>query len=71
MTRIGRTDAPLSPTRLAIPSVALAAGDKPVRIISAGRHGFGVFKQGTTSYHWIGEFYWWLKAQAFTAAASK
>jgi acetyl esterase/lipase len=38
-----------------------AAGNKPeVHIYSAGHHGFGMKKQGTTSDHWIDEFYWWL-----------
>jgi acetyl esterase/lipase len=44
-----------------------AAGNKPeVHIYSAGRHGFGMKKQGTTSDHWIEEFYWWLQLQGFT-----
>ena len=34
------------------------AGQKPeVHIYSAGGHGFGMKKQGTTSDHWIDEFY--------------
>ena len=41
-----------------------AAGNKPeAHIFSAGGHGFGVKKQGTTSDHWIDEFYYWLEAQ--------
>ena len=48
------------------------AGIKPeVHIYSAGRHGFGMKKQGTTSDHWIDEFYYWLEAQGFTKAATK
>ena len=44
-----------------------AAGNKPeVHIYSAGGHGFGMRKQGTTSDHWIEEFYWWLQAKGFT-----
>jgi len=44
-----------------------AAGNKPeVHIYSAGHHGFGMKKQGTTSDRWIEEFYWWLEAQGFT-----
>ena len=43
-----------------------AAGNKPeVHIYSAGGHGFGMKKQGTTSDHWIDEFYFWLQAQGF------
>lgn len=44
-----------------------AAGIKPeVHIYSAGHHGFGMKKQGTTSDHWFEEFYDWLEAQGFT-----
>jgi acetyl esterase/lipase len=44
-----------------------AAGHKPeVHIFSAGGHGFGMRKQGTSSDHWIDEFYFWLEAQGFT-----
>lgn len=41
-----------------------AAGYTPeVHAFSAGGHGFGTKKQGTTSDHWIDEFYYWLDAQ--------
>ncbi len=41
-----------------------AAGNNPeVHIYSAGGHGFGMKKQGTTSDHWIEEFYFWLEAE--------
>jgi acetyl esterase/lipase len=41
-----------------------AAGHKPeVHIFSAGGHGFGMKKQGTSSDHWIDVFYYWLEAQ--------
>jgi len=44
-----------------------AAGYKPeVHIFSAGGHGFGMRKQGTSSDHWIDAFYYWLEAQGFT-----
>ncbi|MGH9497234.1 MAG: alpha/beta hydrolase, partial [Candidatus Sulfotelmatobacter sp.] len=47
-----------------------AAGNKPeVHIYSAGRHGFGMKKQGTTSDHWIDEYYYWLEVQGLTKAA--
>jgi len=47
-----------------------AAGNRPeFHIDSAGKHGFGMRKQGTTSDHWIDEFYWWLEAQGLTKAA--
>jgi len=44
----------------------MAAGNKPeVHIYSAGGHGFGMKKQGTSSDHWIDDFYGWLQAQGF------
>lgn len=49
-----------------------AAGQKPeAHIFSAGGHGFGLKKQGTTSDHWIDEFYYWLEAQGLTRPAGK
>ena len=47
-----------------------SAGHKPeVHIFSAGGHGFGMRRQGTSSDHWIDEFYYWLEAQGFTTRA--
>jgi acetyl esterase/lipase len=47
-----------------------AAGVKPeAHIFSAGGHGFGMRKQGTSSDHWIDEFYYWLEARGFTKPA--
>ena len=44
-----------------------SAGHKPeVHVYSAGGHGFGMRKQGTTSDHWIDELYFWLEAQGLT-----
>ena len=49
-----------------------SAGYKPeVHIFSAGGHGFGMRKQGTSSDHWIDEFYYWLEAQRFTRPAAR
>jgi len=49
-----------------------AAGNKPeFHVYSAGKHGFGIKRQGTTSDHWIEEFYWWLEAQGFLQRAPK
>lgn len=49
-----------------------AAGHKPeIHIFSAGGHGFGLRKQGTTSDHWIDELYFWLEAQGLTRRAGK
>src|ERR1044071_6122692 len=43
-----------------------SAGHKPeAHIFSAGGHGFGMRKQGTSSDHWIDAFYDWLEAQGF------
>jgi len=44
-----------------------AAGYKPeFHIYNHGGHGWGMRKQGTTSDHWVDEFYWWLEAQGLT-----
>jgi len=52
--------------------VLKAAGIKPeVHIYSSGHHGFGMKKQGTTSDHWIDEFYYWLESQGLTKPLSK
>ncbi len=49
-----------------------SAGHKPeAHIFSAGGHGFGMRKQGTSSDHWIDEFYYWLEAQGLTKPATK
>lgn len=43
------------------------AGYKPeFHIYRSGGHGWGMRKQGTTSDHWIDEFYYWLQAQGLT-----
>ena len=43
------------------------AGIKPeMHVYSAGGHGFGMKKQGTSSDYWIDEFYHWLQAQKLT-----
>ena len=49
-----------------------SAGHKPeVHIFSAGGHGFGMRKQGTSSDHWVDAFYYWLEAQGFTRRAGR
>jgi acetyl esterase/lipase len=49
-----------------------SAGHKPeVHIFSAGGHGFGMRKQGTSSDHWIDAFYYWLEAQGFIRPAGR
>lgn len=43
------------------------AGHKPdVHIFQRGGHGFGMRKQGTSSDHWIDEFYYWLESLGLT-----
>lgn len=50
----------------------VAVGNRPeAHIYYAGQHGFGMKKQGTTSDHWIEEFYWWLEAQGLTKPAAR
>ena len=50
----------------------VTAGAKPeTHVYSAGGHGFGMKKQGTSSDHWIEEFYWWLETQGLTKPAPK
>lgn len=42
------------------------AGNAPeAHIYASGGHGFGMHVQGTTSDHWIDEFYWWLRNRGF------
>ncbi len=49
----------------------LAAGQKPeAHIYSAGGHGFGMRRQGTSSDHWIEDFDEWLVAQGFAKRLS-
>lgn len=44
-----------------------AAGYKPeFHIYEHGGHGWSMRKQGTTSDHWVDEFYWWLEAHGLT-----
>jgi acetyl esterase/lipase len=48
-------------------SALTAAGNKPeTHIFSAGGHGFGLKKQGTSSDHWVDDFYNWLDVQGLT-----
>ena len=45
-----------------------ASGNRPeAHVFTAGGHGFGMKKQGTTSDHWIDEFLYWLESQKLTA----
>ena len=45
----------------------IKSGQRPeVHIYSTGGHGFGLKQQGTSSDHWIDDFYNWLDAQGLT-----
>lgn len=45
----------------------IAAGHKPeAHIYTAGGHGFGMKKQGTSSDHWIDDLFVWLGSQGLT-----
>ena len=45
----------------------IKSGQRPeAHIYSAGGHGFGLKQQGTSSDHWIDDFYNWLDAQGLT-----
>jgi acetyl esterase/lipase len=47
-----------------------SAGHRPeAHIFDAGGHGFGMRKQGTSSDHWIDDFYYWLEALGLTKRA--
>jgi dienelactone hydrolase len=47
-----------------------AAGYKPeFHIYEHGGHGWSMRRQGTTSDHWLEEFYWWLEAHGLTVPA--
>lgn len=49
----------------------IAAGNRPeAHIFRSGGHGFGMKKQGTTSDHWVDEFYDWLAALKLGTASS-
>lgn len=55
------------PQILAFYDALKAAGYKPeFHIYEHGGHGWSMRKQGTTSDHWIEEFYWWLEAHGLT-----
>lgn len=48
------------------------AGTKAeTHVYRSGGHGFGMKKQGTSSDHWIEQFYWWLESQGLTKPTAK
>jgi acetyl esterase/lipase len=63
-------DALVGPLAMKFYEALRAAGHKPeVHIFSAGGHGFGMIKKGTSSDHWIDAFHYWLEAQGLTKPA--
>jgi acetyl esterase/lipase len=47
-----------------------AAGHRPeAHVYTAGGHGFGMRRQGTSSDRWVEELYYWLEAKGFTRPA--
>ncbi len=42
-----------------------------LHIYEAGKHGFGMVPHGTSSDHWIDEFFWWLQAENMLNAPPK
>ena len=64
---MAQDDTLAGPQIVAFYDALMAAGYKPeFHIYSHGGHGWSMRKQGTTSDHWIDEFYWWLEAQGLT-----
>jgi hypothetical protein len=54
-----------------LPERTKATGSGVGVIIAPGGHGFGMKKQGTSSDHWIDEFYYWLDAQGFSRPTAR
>ncbi len=43
-----------------------ARNNPELHVYSGGQHGFGMAHLGTTSDHWIQEFYWWMESNGLT-----
>jgi hypothetical protein len=44
-----------------------AAGYGPeFHVYESGGHGWGMRTQGTSSDHWVDEFFWWMEANGLT-----
>jgi acetyl esterase/lipase len=64
---MAQDDALAGPSIVRFYEALKSAGYKPeFHIYKSGGHGWGMRKQGTTSDHWIDEFYFWLEAQGLT-----
>jgi acetyl esterase/lipase len=46
-------------------------GSAELHEFAHGGHGFGMSMQGTSSDHWIDEFYWWLRSQELLSPVGK
>lgn len=44
-----------------------AGAEAELHLYAKGNHGFGLYKKGTTSDHWIDAFYWWLESYGLTS----
>jgi acetyl esterase/lipase len=64
---LAQDDALAGPQIVAFYDALKAAGYKPeFHLYEHGGHGWSMRKQGTTSDHWLEEFYWWLEAHGLT-----
>jgi acetyl esterase/lipase len=60
---VAQDDTSAAPLVMRFHDALKAAGYRPeLHLFNAGGHGFGMRKQGTSSDHWIDEFYFWLEA---------
>lgn len=67
LMEMAQDDTVAGPQIVAFYDALKAAGYKPeFHIYEHGGHGWTMRKQGTTSDHWLEEFYWWLEAQGLT-----
>lgn len=65
-------DALVGPMATKFYDALMSVGYKPeLHIFSAGGHGFGMDKKGTSSDHWIDSLYYWLEAQGLTKPAAR
>lgn len=64
---MAQDDSLAGPQIVAMYDALKAAGYKPeFHIYEHGGHGWSMRTQGTTSDHWLDEFYWWLEAHGLT-----
>jgi len=64
---MAQDDTLAGPQIVAFYQAVKAAGYQPeFHIYAHGGHGWSMRPQGTTSDHWIEEFYWWMESQGLT-----